>query len=112
MDRISAPLTKGTVAATPAAAPGKVDIGARLPALVAESSDSANANRVLKEAEGLAPYAESSLEKAGLGLARANAHAWLGHDKLTCDIIETIKERGALTPWAVKIARMVKDCAQ
>ena len=112
VDRPSTPVIKGTVAATSAAAPGKVDIGARLPALVAESSDSANANRVLKEAEGLAPYAESSLEKAGLGLARANAHAWLGHDKLTCDIIETIKERGALTPWAVKIARMVKDCAQ
>ena len=112
VDRPSTPVIKGTVAATPAAAPGKVDIGARLPALVAESSDSANANRVLKEAEGLAPYAESSLEKAGLGLARANAHAMLGHDKQSCDIIDTIKEQGALTPWARVIAIMVKNCAQ
>ena len=112
VDRLSAPLPKGTVAATSAAAPGKVDIGARLPRLVAESSDSANANRVLKEAEELGPYAESPREKIGLSLARANAHAWLGHDKMTCDIIDTIKERGASTPWAEKIALMVKNCAQ
>ena len=112
MDRRSAPLTKGTVAATSAAAPGKVDIGARLAKLVAESSDSANANRVLKEAEELAPYAESFREKAGVSLARANAHAMLGHDKQSCDIIDTIKEQGAFTPWARQIAVMVKNCAQ
>ena len=64
------------------------------------------------EAEDLAPYAESPREKIGLSLARANAHALLGHDKMSCDIIDTIKERGASTPWAEKIALMVKGCAQ
>ena len=36
--------------------------------------------------------------------------ALLGHDKQSCDIIDTIKDRGASTPWAEKIAIMVKTC--
>jgi hypothetical protein len=36
----------------------------------------------------------------------------LGHDKQSCDIIDTIKERGASTVYAEKIALMVRTCAQ
>ncbi len=109
VEPLSKPMAGGTGAPV---ARATVDVATRLPRLVIESSDSANASKVLKEAEELAPYAVNSSEKIGLSLARANAHAWLGHDKMSCDIIDTIKERGALTPWAEKIAIMVKTCPQ
>jgi hypothetical protein len=92
--------------------PSKVDILARLPKLIDESADSLTASKALKEAEQLVPYAASPSEKIGLSLARANAQAMLGHDKQSCDIIDTIKDRGVSTPWAEKIAAMVKLCAQ
>ena len=84
---------------------------ARLPKLIEESADEPTAAKALKEAEGLTPYAASPNEKIGLSLARANAQALLGHDKQSCDIIDTIKDRGSSTPWAEKIAIMVKTCA-
>ena len=97
------------VTATP---PSKVDIGARLPALIDESREDGTAAKALKEAEDLSPFAASSSERIGLSLVKANALAMLGRDKQSCDIIDTIKERGALTPWAEKIAIMVKQCGQ
>ncbi|MDQ2667920.1 MAG: protein kinase [Gemmatimonadota bacterium] len=90
--------------------PSKVDISARLPTLIAESADEATAAKALKEASTLIPYAASPSEKIGLSLAKANAEALLGHDAKACDIIDTIKDRGASTPWAEKIAIMVKFC--
>ncbi len=107
--RSATPSTSGASAAVP---PSKVDIAARLPKLIDESADSATASKALKEAEQLDPYAASPSEKIGLSLARANAQAILGHDKQSCDIIDTIKDRGASTPWAEKIAIMVRMCAQ
>jgi serine/threonine protein kinase len=104
-----APNTGASGAAIP---PSRVDITARLPKLIEESSDSVTASKALKEAEQLVPYAASPSEKIGLSLARANAQALLGHDKQSCDIIDTIKDRGASTPWAEKIAIMVRMCAQ
>jgi len=92
--------------------PSKVDVGARLPKLIEESAEDTTAAKALKEAEELVPYAASPREKIGLSLVRANAHALLGHDKQSCDIIDTIKEGGASTPWAKKIAIMVKQCGQ
>jgi serine/threonine protein kinase len=92
--------------------PSKVDVGARLPKLIEESAEDTTAAKALKEAEELVPYAASPREKIGLSLVRANAHALLGHDKQSCDIIDTIKEGGASTPWAKKIASMVKLCGQ
>jgi hypothetical protein len=92
--------------------PSKVDILARLPKLIDESTDSLTAAKALKEADALVQYAASPNEKIGLSLARANAQAMLGRDKQSCDIIDTIKDRGASTPWAEKIAIMVKQCAQ
>jgi hypothetical protein len=92
--------------------PSNVNIMARLPKLIDESTDEATATKALKEADALVPYAASPNEKIGLSLARANAQAMLGQDKRSCDIIDTIKDRGASTPWAEKIAIMVKQCAQ
>ena len=106
----STPAGAGAPAAT--VSPSKVDISARLPKLIDESADSSTAAKALKEAEELVPFAESPKEKIGLSLARANAQAMLGQDKKSCDIIDTIKDRGSQTPWAEKVAAMVKLCAQ
>ncbi len=84
---------------------------ARLPALIDESTEKANAPKVLREVESLMPYAASPSEKIGLSLAKANAYAMQGEDKQSCDVVDTIKDRGASTPWAEKISLMVKQCA-
>lgn len=89
-----------------------VNVSARLPGLLDESADSAKANRVLSEVERLRKYAASSSDNIGLSLAKANALAMLGNDKASCLIIDTIKDRGATTPWAEKISAMVTSCAQ
>jgi hypothetical protein len=95
---------------TPAAT--AVDISARIPELIRQSQEDATAAKALKEAELLQPKAIAASDNIGLSLVRANAHAMLGHDKQSCDIIDTIKERGASTVYAEKIALMVKTCAQ
>ena len=105
----SAQSTSAAVTATP---PSKVDISARLPKLIEESAEDSTAARALKEAGGLIPYAVTSSEKIGLSLVRANSLSLATKDKEACDIIETIKDRGATTPWAEKIALMVKSCHQ
>jgi hypothetical protein len=106
------PVAPAAAAATASVSPSNVNIMARLPKLIDESTDEATATKALKEADALVPYAASPNEKIGLSLARANAQAMLGQDKRSCDIIDTIKDRGASTPWAEKIAIMVKQCAQ
>jgi len=89
-----------------------VDISARIPDLIRLSQEDATAAQALKEATLLQPKAIAPSDNIGLSLVRANAHAMLGHDKQSCDIIDTIKERGASTVYAEKIALMVKTCAQ
>ena len=111
-DSVGRPTTPAVSAAGAAVPPSKVDISARLPALLDESTEVTTAAKALKEAEQLVRYAASPSEKIGLSLARANAQAMLGHDRQSCDIIDTIKDRGATTPWAEKIAIMVRTCAQ
>lgn len=107
--RTTAPAPAAPPATVP---PSKVDISARLPKLIEESAEDSTAARALKEAERLVPYAATSSEKIGLSLVRANSLSLAGKDKDACDIIETIKDRGAATPWAEKIAPMVKLCHQ
>ncbi|MEO8335805.1 MAG: serine/threonine-protein kinase [bacterium] len=89
-----------------------VDISAKIPELMRESQDEASATKALREAEQLQTRAISSSDNIGLSLVRANAHAMLGHDSQSCDIIDTIKERGASTVYAEKIQIMVKQCAR
>lgn len=98
---------KTTTSGTPA-----VDISARIPDLMRESQEDTSAARALSEAEKLQSRAIASSDVIGLSLVKANAHAMLGHDKQSCDIIDTIKERGASTVYAEKIAIMVKTCAR
>lgn len=106
-----ASVTKATNGGTPPAT-AAVDITARIPDLIRQSQEDATAAQALKEATLLQPKAISASDNIGLSLVRANAHAMLGHDKQSCDIIDTIKERGATTVYAEKIALMVKTCAQ
>ena len=108
------PTTKapGAAATGTPQSPSTVNISARLPTLIDLSTDSLTAAKAYKEAETLEPYAQGPKENIGLALVKANAQAMLGHDKQSCDIVETIKERGAATPWAEKISLLVKQCAQ
>ena len=94
----------------PATSAAEVDIATRLPALYTESSEDATAARALKEAEALAPKAVRTSDIIGLSLVRAQAHAMLGHDKQTCDLLDAIKERGANTQWNEKIQLLLKAC--
>ena len=94
----------------PATRAAEVDIATRLPALYTESSEDATAARALKEAEALAPKAVRTSDIIGLSLVRAQAHAMLGHDKQTCDLLDAIKERGANTQWNEKIQLLLKAC--
>jgi len=94
------------------AAPAAVEISARIPALLDQSTEDATAARALKEAESLQPRAIAASDKIGLSLVRANALAMLCKDTKSCEIIDTIKERGASTVYAEKIAIMVRTCAQ
>ncbi len=89
-----------------------VEISARIPELIRQSQDEKTAAQALKEAEVLQPKAISASDNIGLSLVRANSHAMLGQDKQSCDIIDTIRERGASTVYAEKIQLMVKQCAQ
>jgi hypothetical protein len=107
----TAPTNKATVSGAPVAT-AAVDISARLPALLDQSTEDATAARALREAEQLQPKAIASSDKIGLSLVRANAFAMLGKDRQSCEIIEMIKERGAATVYAEKIAIMVRNCAQ
>jgi serine/threonine protein kinase len=104
-------VTKAVNGGTPTVT-GAVDISGRIPDLIRQSQEDATAAQALKEATLLQPKAIGASDNIGLSLVRANAHAMLGHDRQSCDIIDTIKERGASTVYAEKIALMVKTCAQ
>lgn len=88
----------------------EVDIGARLPALYKESSEDATAAAALKEAEALSARAVRTSDLIGLGVVKAQAHGILGHpNKVSCDILDAIKERGANTIWNDKIQFLLQQ---
>ena len=98
---------------------------ASLIADAAQKSDRATLRKLVKQhadvnaaqADGMtalhwAAYLDDLESAKLLVTAKANAQAMLGNDTQSCDIIDTIKDRGASTPWAEKIAIMVRMCAQ
>ena len=89
---------------------GAVDITARIPGLLSESREDATALKALKEAEQLEKLAIGRDQIIGLSLVKANALGMLGNDAKSCEIVSTIKERGAATPYAEQIANLVKNC--
>ena len=93
---------------TPPPVTAAVDIGARIPDLLRESAEDATAARALREAEALAPKAIGSNEIVGLSVVRARALGWLGRDKESCDILNTIKEHAASTKYDEDVQRMLK----
>ncbi len=66
--------------------------------------------KALKEAEQLEKLAIGRDQIIGLSLVKANALGMLGNDAKSCEIVSTIKERGAATPYAEQIANLVKNC--
>ena len=93
---------------TPPPVTAAVDIGARIPDLLRESAEDATAAKALREAEALAPKAIGSNEIVGLSVVRARALGWLGRDKESCDILNTIKEHAASTKYDEDVQRMLK----
>ena len=93
---------------TPPPVAAAVDIGARIPDLLRESAEDATAAKALREAEALAPKAIGSNEIVGLSVVRARALGWLGRDKESCDILNTIKEHAASTKYDEDVQRMLK----
>ena len=87
----------------------EVSVASRLPDLLRESAEDATAAKALKEAEGLQSKAIGTNEIIGLSVVRAQALGWLSQDAKSCEILNTIKERGASTPYAEKIALMLKQ---
>lgn len=92
--------------APPASAP--VVIADRMPDLLRESQEEATAAKALKEAESLQSRAIGSSEIIGLSLVRAQALGLLGKDAQSCDILNTIKERSAATPYGETVTRLLK----
>lgn len=89
-----------------------VDFAVRIPELLREAAENATAAKALREATQLQARAIASSDVIGLSLVRATAHAQLGQDKQSCDIIEVIKERGASTVYAERLSHFVSLCAQ
>jgi hypothetical protein len=83
-------------------------IEARVASVVAMSTDSPAARRALDEVTALAPQATSRSAHAGLGLARAQALAFLRRDAEACASLRSVKEISVGTRYESDISRLLK----
>ena len=86
-----------------------LDIGARLPALLDESSTEGGAAGALATAQSLLPRAVQSSDLVGLGLVRAQALGVLGRDAESCAVLHSVKGTSSGTPYARRIAQLMSD---
>ena len=102
-------VTKSGNGSTPPVS-AEVSVASRLPELLRESADDATAAKALKEAEVLQSRAVGKDQIIGLSVVRAQAYAFLDQVPKACELLNTIKERGATTPYAEKIDFLLKSC--
>jgi predicted Ser/Thr protein kinase len=93
--------TKGTASAL-------TNTEARVASLVMLSTDSSAARRALDEVSTLSPQATSRSERAGLGLAQAQALAFLQRDDEACSALNSVKGISAGTRYESDISRLLK----
>ncbi|MEP6991697.1 MAG: protein kinase, partial [bacterium] len=99
------PVEKGTAAPPTTPTPSISD---RLPALLEESDDPDKAAAALRDATALQAKAVSRNDVIGLSLVRAKAVGMLGKDTESCNILHTIKDRSAETPYGEKVTQLLK----
>jgi serine/threonine-protein kinase len=91
--------------ATPATA--AADVAFRVAALVARSEDSLAARQVLDDVRALQPRASSNSDRAGLGLARAQALANLRRDDEACTALRSVRSMSVGTRYRTDIDRLI-----
>jgi serine/threonine-protein kinase len=91
---------------TPAAATN--DVESRVAAVVTRSGDSLAARQVLSDVRTLQPRAASNADRAGLGLARAQALAFLGQDDEACRALRSVQSMSVGTRYQSDIDRLLQ----
>jgi hypothetical protein len=111
----AASTTGAPVGSTSLAAPGKpnpaavsADVAFRVAALVARSADSLAALQVLDDVRSLEPRASSNSDRAGLGLARAQALAFLDREDEACTALRSVRKLSEGTRYKTDIDRLLK----
>ncbi|MFL5606915.1 MAG: protein kinase domain-containing protein [Gemmatimonadaceae bacterium] len=90
----------------PATAPP--DMASRVAALVTRSEDSLAAHQVLEDVRTLQARASSNADRAGLGLARAQALAFLRKDDEACTALRSVRRMSLGTRYQSGIDRLLK----
>jgi hypothetical protein len=91
---------------TPAAASN--DMESRVAALVTRSEDSLAARQVLNDVRTLQPRAASNADRAGLGLARAQALAFLRQEDEACRALRSVQRTSVGTRYQSDIDRLLQ----
>jgi hypothetical protein len=106
---LPAPPTGNRGDATPSPpASASTDLGRRVADLVQRSGDSLAARQVLVDARSLEPRASSDADRAGLGLARAQALAYLDRQGEACSALQSVHKLSAGTRYQSKIDRLLQ----
>lgn len=107
--RTTGPAAPSGAARGAPASSAAVDVASRLPGLLEESASDATAARALATAEALGPRATRTSDLVGLGLVRAQALGMLGRDSEGCTVLQSIRGSANDTPYAARIAQLMKD---
>jgi hypothetical protein len=84
------------------------DVATRVAALVTRSEDSLAAREVLDDVRALQSRASSNADRAGLGLAQAQALAFLRKDDEACTALRSVHGVSAGTRYQSGIDRLLK----
>jgi hypothetical protein len=60
-------------------------------------------------AKSLIPKATRASDLVGLGLVRAQSLGMLGRDAESCSVLRGVEGKAAETPYAARIAQLMKD---
>ena len=91
------------------AAPAAVDLAARLPKLLDESTAEGTAAAALASAKSLIPQATRTSDIVGLSLVQAQALGMLSRDAESCAVLAGVSGRAPGTPYAARVAQLIKD---